>query len=578
MTQGGRSERRTSARTSRNRAEDGTRASADHPPAAAIVWLEQHGRIVLGVVVGLNLLFAILTFMPQPHTGGDSANYLTLARSLLQHHSYTDLYDPNQPPHTKYPPVFPLLLMIGMIVGLKTWVQLKLLMVVIGTAAAATTYLWIRQRGMPALAVGVGVLLACSAGVLEQSHWLLSDVPFWLFTMLALLGFDRLRGDSRTAFAIAVAATALAYFTRSAGLPLVLAAALWLTWQRRWRQLAAFAATILPLAFLWWLRAHQTGGVDYAQEFWFIDPYQPHLGRIGVAELFERIGTNIQKYATIHIPILLSGRRSAGMAAISLLLILLAIAGWILRLRAPLVAEFMMPLYLGLLCVWPAVWSGERFILPVFPLLLYYAGFAVARVLRNAGSTVTLAAGAAVFVLLLLFGAPRLQASVTAGRACTREYREGEKYPCLYPGERSYFDAALWSSAALPDSAVLLSRKPRLFYEISNGIRGTQYPMTDDPAAFFALTDSIGARYVLFDRMSGLASRYLAPIIVQRPAAFCLLRQFGDDGTVMFGILPGAAAMSNTTSPEDGPQFEVCDNSFLRPARRTVGEAPALRR
>src|SRR5689334_11998006 len=113
MSKQSRASRRAEARApgasgSARRATRGARPVAQQSAIAAFVHV--HGIAILAALILLNLLFALLTFMPQPHTGGDSANYLTLARSLLQRHSYTDLYDPIQPPHTKYPPVFPLML------------------------------------------------------------------------------------------------------------------------------------------------------------------------------------------------------------------------------------------------------------------------------------------------------------------------------------------------------------------------------------------------------------------------------------------------------------------------------------
>src|SRR5690606_5892938 len=134
--------------------------------------------------------------------------------------------------------------------------------------------------------------------------------------------------------------------------------------------------------------------------------------------------------------------------------------------------ELLMPLYIGLLFVWPAVWSGERFILPIFPLLLYYAGLGLARLFRRLTPAVALTAGGAVTATLLVLMTPALSAGVTAGRACTAQFLAGTQYPCLYGGERSYFDVAAWAPAALPSDAVVLSRKPRLFYAISGGLRG----------------------------------------------------------------------------------------------------------
>ncbi|MEO5509257.1 MAG: hypothetical protein ABIS27_01410 [Longimicrobiales bacterium] len=542
------------------------RHNADMSPRGAVaIWIHKHPWLILATIVSVQMLFALLSFMPQPHTGGDSANYMTLGRSLLQNHTYTDLYDPALPPHTKYPPVFPLILAAGMAIGLTTWVQLKLVMLAIGAGALALTFLWIRRRGRPVLAAGVCLMLAFSAGVIDQSHWLLSDVPFWFLTMLALFAFERARPHNRARFAIAVIATVLAYFTRSAGLPLVVAVVLWLAWRRRWQQLALFGIVLAPLALLWWLRAQNTGGVEYTQEFWLIDPYMPQLGRIGIANLMQRMGENAVKYVSVHIPILLTGRTGAGITLMSCLLTAAAVYGWITRLSRARVAELFTPLYIGLILIWPAVWSGERFIMPLFPVLLYYAGIAMTRLMRRVTPTYVMAASAAIVIFVLLLDVPALNAAVARGRACTREYSRGEIYPCLNPAERSYFDAALWSEKNLTKDAVILSRKPRLFYEISHGIRGTTYPMAPDTRTFFTRTDSVKARYVIFDRLTSLADVYLAPVLLQRPQAFCTMGQFGSDGTTMFGILPGASAMPDQPVPDGTqPSFAGCDRTFVR--------------
>ena len=51
-----------------------------------------------------------LAFSSTPHNGGDNAGYVALAHSLLTRGEYLELWDPAAPPHTKYPPVFPLIL------------------------------------------------------------------------------------------------------------------------------------------------------------------------------------------------------------------------------------------------------------------------------------------------------------------------------------------------------------------------------------------------------------------------------------------------------------------------------------
>jgi hypothetical protein len=534
---------------------------------------------VLGLVA-LHLLFALLTFDPTPHTGGDNGAYITLGRSLLEHGTYSELWDPAAPPHTKYPPVFPALLALAIAVGLQPWAQLKLVVMALSAGAVAFSFLWLRARRRAALALGVGVLLAVAPGVLREGRWLLSDVPFWAFTMAAIWGFERMRaatgGSARevrlanVAFAVGATGTALAYLTRSAGLPLLLAALLWLALRRQWRRLGVLAAGAGIPALLWWLRTQRHGPAGYVSEFWFVDPYIPALGRIGFDDLLQRILENTGKYISIHLPMLLTQQVGALLTGVGALIFCLAVLGWALRVRRASAAELFVPLYLSLILIWPAVWSGERFLLPLLPFLLFYAGEALFGLLTRARRQWAMSGTAAGGVLLLLLAAPGIAAAVSAGTACSARYLDGHRYPCLPSflyGE--YFDAAEIAGIALPEGAVVMNRKPRLFYVLGGGVRGINYPLSQEAHAFFEAADAAGARYVLYDQLDAVAELYLRPVLLRKARGFCLLRAW-PGGTVLFGILPGAAGVDDLR-PEDvdeagGLGFVFCPGDYWRSA------------
>jgi hypothetical protein len=309
---------------------------------------------VAGGLVLLHLLLGLLTFDPTPHTGGDNGAYITLGRSLLGQGTYTELWDPAAPPHTKYPPVFPAVLALAMAAGMQPWVQLKLVVLGLSAAGVAFTFLWIRARRRAALALGVGVLMALAPGVLREGRWLLSDVPFWAFTMIALWAFERLGPRAWRLMAVATAGVLLAYFTRSAGLPLVVAGLGWLALHRRWPQLGVLAAAVGLPALLWWLRTRAYGPTGYTAEFLLVNPYVPALGTVGAGDMLQRILDNALKYTTIHLPELLATSRSGLLTTLSAAILLLAAAGWIMRVRRPRVVELFLPLYLGLILIWPA--------------------------------------------------------------------------------------------------------------------------------------------------------------------------------------------------------------------------------
>lgn len=545
---------------SRDPRRESPRAAPPPVPGNFAQTLAAHWSWIVAAVVGLHVLLAWLALQPAPHTGGDNAGYLTLAQSLLERQQYRDLYIPSAPPHTQYPPGFPLILAAAIAAGFSTWVHFKLLIVVFSAVAVGFTVLWIGKRGQRGLALGVGAILAIAPGVIEQSHWVLSDVPFWAITMAALWAWQQLPDVWRGRFIAAVLLTTLAYFTRSAGLPLLLAAVVWLTLHKRWKQLAMFAAVIGPLAFLWWLRAKQQGGVDYVSQFWSLDPYNPALGRIGMADLFTRMFDNSGRYVSRHLPVLLFGVE--GLLPLSILIFGLAIGGWFVRIRRLWeadVAEFFTPLYIGLILVWPAVWSGERFLLPALPFILFYAGDALVRLVRLASQNAAAPVAAAAAALLVVFGLPATAERVGAGRNCMALYRAGDRYACLPDGYKDYYRIAELAPRVLPDNAAVLSRKARSFYYIG-GVPGQQYPLSAEPDSFFARAAEHGARYVVFDGLDGLSQNYLAPVLLGRSASFCILFGLGENRAIVFGIDPEAPpAASNAPG-----SFRECDAGYWR--------------
>ncbi|CAN5807415.1 hypothetical protein BH23GEM9_BH23GEM9_25230 [soil metagenome] len=513
---------------------------------------------------------ALLTFEPRPHTGGDNGAYITLGRSLLEFGTYSELWDPAATPHTKYPPVFPAILAVALAVGLTPWVKLKLVVLGFSATAVAFSFLWLRARRRAAFALGIGFLLAVAPGVLREGRWILSDVPFWVFTMVALWAFERLQPDDWKRFAIAAVAMLLAYFTRTAGMPLVVAALTWLVWRRHWRQAAVLAAVFVVPAALWWLRSRAYGPAGYVSEFWFVDPYLPILGTIGPLDLLSRIAQNMVKYTTIHLPTLLTGSKAVPTALLSGAIVALAAAGWVLRLRRLRVSDLFLLLYLGLILIWPAVWSGERFLLPALPLLLFLAAEALLSLMNRAAPRHALRAGAAAVALVLVMAVPGLVAGVRTGVDCTSRYLSGERYPCLgNPYHEDFFRIAVMIGQMVPRDAVVLNRKPRLFHVLSDGIATRNYPLSPDPEEFFAVARDAGARYVLYDQLDGVAEVYLRPVIARRARGFCLMRTMEATGTALFGILPGAdtvADLRREDMPDGMITFVLCGDDYWRSA------------
>lgn len=510
-------------------------------------------RAVAAALGALHLVLALLAFQPAPHPGGDNAVYLSLARSLAAGEGYRDAWDPALPAHAQFPPGYPVILAVALRLGLAPWAGIKLVTLAFSVAAVVLTFLWVRRRRRPDLALGAGLLAALSPGVVALSHWELSDVPFWAATTAALLAWERLprRGWGRAVAAALL--TAAAFLVRSAGLPLMVAAALWLLLRRRWAQAGIYALVVAPTAGAWWLWSR--GGNGYGGHILDADPYNPAAGTVGALGLVERIGENLQLYLGQHLPVLLTGSPGGLGVPVAVVVAALALYGWLRRLRRPGVAEIFLPLYLGMLFLWAPAWSGDRLLLPVFPALLVYAGDALARLGRAAKLPPRLvpAAAAALLALAML---PGLATAAREGTECTRWYFAGERYGCMRAEWQDFLEMAAVSERALPAGAVVISRKPAIFYAES-GLRGRNYPLARDPADFFASAEAAGARYVVLDYIDQVAIGYLTPILIRRPQAFCVMHSLGAERTTLLGIRPGAARLPDLRGDPGEAEMDV---------------------
>lgn len=516
------------------------RRSADIPAPA----------IAAGLTL-LHLVLAVFALQPAPYVGGDNGAYVALAQSLAERGTYLELWDPALRPHTQYPPLFPLLLAVAMKAGVSTWIGFKLVTVACSGAAVAASYLWMRRVSTPGVALAAGVLLAILPRPLALAHEVLSDVPFWalaLFALWAAVPCEEERARLGWAFAAAGLAAA-AYTTRSAGLPLIVALAASFALRRRWRELGLLGVIVGAPAVLWWMRGRALGAAGYTAYLRYVDPYQPSMGTMDAAGWAGRIGKNLAHYFGEHLPVVLGGTEPLRIAAGSVLVVL-ALAGWARRLRRAGAAELFLPLYAGLLLIWPATWSGERFLLPILPLLLVYAGETVrdgAATLRMRPSGIGVAAAVALALVVLPGTAQRLRDGVR----CTGAYLDGDPLPCLTPVWHDLLAVPMMARGKLPPGSVVLSRKPTLFYVLS-GYPSRIYPPSADPAELFRAAREAGAEWVLVDRVPDLAPIFLHPVLRARPGDFCVVPRLSLPDAALARIEPGG------TPPADPTRFRAC--------------------
>ncbi|HST61109.1 MAG TPA: hypothetical protein VLK84_20575, partial [Longimicrobium sp.] len=281
------------------------------------------------------------------------------------------------------------------------------------------------------------------------------------------------------------------------------------------------------------------------------------------------IGANTVEYTTEQLPYLLTGVRLGLPAAVlGSAVVGLGLMGWGMRMRRPEVPELWLPLYLGLVLVWPEAWSTERFLLPAVPVLLLCAAEPVRLLAARSARGAWL--GAAAVGVIVLAAIPPLARQVDNAARCRAAYTPAEPFVCLADTWTDFLQLSRSLNGALPADAAVLSRKPTLFWAYS-GYPSRTYPFNADPDTLLAAAREAGARYILLDYMDRVSVLYLAPVLLQRPQAFCVMTGVGPGRATLMGIQPGAEQMPNLRSRPGNEAgtlpFPGCRPEFWAPPR-----------
>ena len=146
----------------------------------------------------LSLAVGVFCFDDKLSLSGDNTEFIILARSLAQGDGMTLINFPTPRVATKYPFGFPLMLSPLAALfeptsasGMTDWVAMKWLIVLSFAAAIVVLYYLVcDQWGRPA-AAAVAALTMTNPLLVDYGHQVMSEVPFLLFSLLALLCLER---------------------------------------------------------------------------------------------------------------------------------------------------------------------------------------------------------------------------------------------------------------------------------------------------------------------------------------------------------------------------------------------------
>jgi len=460
-------------------------------------------------------ILTLLSFDTRYYLGGDNIRYIILAKSIISGQGYRDINEPSSPPHTTYPPGFPLLLIPFLLLFGLSYPLLNLLPLILALFSLFLFFLILKGASeKEELRLISFSLLGTSPIFLLYSHTLLSEIPFLFFTLLTFYLFSQSE-KKKSPFLLIASFLSLTFslFIRTAGIGILPAFSLYLLLKKRYRELI----TLLILFLLFFLpyflyNRHLGRGSGYLELFTYKNPYNPEEGKIGLTTYLSRFGKNFYLYSFFVFPQMLFPFTlpSPFRFLVGLFSLLLLIISFRKRLKAK---DSLYPFYLFfsffILFSWPEVWTGDRFLLPLFPFLLYYLFLGFDSLFPKRGSLLYLFFGIiALGYLIKDFQGVGENIGINLSRL------KGDRYAGYPLDWVRYFQACEWIKEHTERDAVIVARKPEFVYFLTER-KSFLYPFTTDPKKIMAKIEEREATHLLFDQFfwTQTSSRYLTPLL-----------------------------------------------------------------
>lgn len=484
-------------------------------------------QLCVKLVIVLQLLFLAIEFYPDLSTNGDDAVYFILGKSLAHGHGYTNLHLRGEPVETQFPIVFPGFLALSGFVSdfpLLPKIAMGLISIFLLLLIYKLIRLWSEAAALPVL-----IVMASFNAFAEYSTLLLSEVPFLFATIAAIFLYEKYKNtNNRLMFIITVIVSILPVHTRTIGIAFCVTFIAICLFEKKYSYTIAHIVLLVVTLGCAQLLSHST--TPYLSQIFLHNSYDPEKGTLGMLEIFHRIFTNISIYLRLTIPQSLTGFdlvSSAG-KTIGIFFTLFVIGGWIrnFALRSRIFSIYGL-CYFCVLSLWFTIGISIRFLVPFLPFAAYFlilgvdgiAGlfFRQGNLLQRYFVPIAVKTSefrfkpVAIWVTIALLSATNI--SFRIGHIATQTAQSSDW--------KNFYSCADWVRLHTPQNAIVVSRKPELFYLRSNR-KGLIYPFSHDVEKVVSGISNGGASYVIMDNFfwTSTTSRYLYPAIMANPQRF----------------------------------------------------------
>ncbi|WP_298512767.1 glycosyltransferase family 39 protein [uncultured Kordia sp.] len=514
---------------------------ASHPERIRIIY-------ILTLVIGFFVIYSTI-FDEKVSLGGDNANYYILGNSLANGEGYTNIQHIEKEAHYHYPPGYPVLIAAVATVFSNDIIAIKILNGVFLLGAILLLFFIVKRLSEnDHIAFAASLLTLLNYHILEYSTIMMSEIPFLFFSLLCIWLFLKIDFSKpifkNWLFFLMLLCLVFSFYIRSVGLALLVSMVCSLGSKKQWKYAMTLMGGFIILYLPWMIRNMNAVGNTYVSQLSLKNPYQPELGQANIIDICSRVFRNLERYIAIEIPSGLISSKEIVYKDLSISIaewflgffILGTIAFGIYRLKKyRTFIVFYMLAFFGLLMVWPSVWFGTRFLVPLIPLCMFLLIFGLIEFLsllqikmlpKQTTSLVPI-----VVVVLLIFW------SFFYGSNSISKLREqaNSDYADNY---KNYFALAEWIHKNAADDAITVTRKEGLFYLFSKK-KVTNYQKTLDREAQIEYLKQKNISYVVVEQLGySTTSKYLVPAIDRYPNKFKTILQLPNPNTYLMKFEP----------------------------------------
>ena len=500
---------------------------------------------ILLLLLGLFCVVSYFTFNKKVDIAGDNATYYLLGKSIEQGTGYTNLHTVDQSPGTHFPPGYPFIIALGLkvfgdgVIGIKILNHLFLL----GTVLALFFIIKKVTSGNVHMAVCASLLCLFNANFLEFSSMMMSELSFTFFLTLSLYFFINIKSDFTLKdryFLLFLITLSASYYIRTLGITLLAGASLYFLISKRWKHMIITISSFVLFFLPWFLRSKSIGGANHLGNLFAFNKLRPETGEMISNHWLPRIFRNSERYITKEIPTNILNNEvdyaipgGIGDWVIGISLIILIVLGLV---SLPKYRSFLFGIIgstFAILLIWPEIWVGPRFILPILPIFIFgLVQFAdkstkwAAIWLKKKGKSMTPRLGVYAILIILPFGIPSIN----------QLHQEAIQQHEI--GTLGYKEVAEWSNINLPKDALVACRKPSYFYHYGQR-HVVRYLYSKDPEKFLEHLINTGVTHIVFDEL-GYSSyqEYLLPAANYYSGKFVLLHTSNSGRTQIYEFRP----------------------------------------